>query len=301
MGVDIRLYIGTLIAVLVFFGIGILVGIGITHEPASQRIEQQIRRLEERLVKELGRRDERIRRLELELNGTQKRMQHGEQLLQATLPMLVSRQLIYRNISIVVCAADWDGIIVDKLKETLKMAGANVPSVITFQPNVIQSADERVLLKLAQQLSLPPSDADTDLLKETIFKHIALLLRYSDSQGQWQVFTKARWVKISGDFKTPVGSVVFIGAFRKGRDEEQLQGVDIPLLRAIKGVGIRIVTCETTAVRDNPVVPMYQLDGVATVDHLDTPIGLFSVVAALTGQIDRYGFKATAKRPFPEL
>lgn len=301
MGIDIRLYIGTLIAVLVFFGLGVLVGIGITREPTAQRLEKQIHRLEERLTKELTRRDDRIRQLEAELTSAHQRLQDTEQLLNDALPSLVSNRLIYRNIAIITCALGSDGGVIKRLQGVLQAAGATVPVQIAFNPDAIQSADENTWRKTAEQLGLVVSGVSEEAVREATWKRIALLLRYGDLQKQWQVLAKVGWAKLSGNFQIPVGSVIFIGAFRQGRDEDQVRTIDLPLLRALKSVGIRIVACETNMVTEASVVPVYQLDGISTVDHLDTPMGLLSVIAALTEQPDHYGFKSHARRPFPSL
>ncbi len=299
MGVDMRLYIGTLIAVLVFFGLGVLVGIGITREPTAQRLEKQIRNLEERLTKELTRRDGRIRQLETELTFAHQRLKDTEQLLNAALPSLVSNRLIYRNVAIITCALGNDEAVIKRLQGTLQAAGATVPVRINLYPEVLQSADAIVWQQVAEQLKLVASGVNEEAVRKATWQRLAMLLRYGDPQGQWQALAKVGWAKLSGDFQTPVGSVVFIGAFRQGRDEDQVRTIDLPLLRALKSVGIRIVACETTMVTEGSVVPVYQLDDISTVDHLDTPMGLLSVIAVLTEQPDHYGLKPHARRPFP--
>jgi hypothetical protein len=92
-----------------------------------------------------------------------------------------------------------------------------------------------------------------------------------------------------------------LAAFEQPRDEEQVQAVDLPLLRALKNVGVRTVVCETAKVRESSVVAMAQVAGVATVDHADTPMGLLCIIAALTGHTDRYGLKNGARQMLPPV
>lgn len=301
MGVDWRLYVATLVAVLIFFGLGILVGIGLTREPTAKRLEGQIRRLEARLSEELRRKDERLKALEEELKATQQRWQDMQEWLTGALPLLTVRRLQFRNIAIITCAPDPDSALIGRLQEALKGAGANVPFVLTLNPDAIQIADSAAWRGLAQQLDLLPDDATEATIKEAVFKRLALLVRYGDPARALNALVGMGWAKLAGSPSVPVGSVVLLSAFEQPRDEEQVQTVDLPLLRALKGVGILTVACETAKVREHSVVGILQTVGVATVDHADTPMGLLCIIAALTGHPDRYGLKNGAKEMLPPL
>ncbi|MFA0761098.1 MAG: hypothetical protein HZLCBSQH_001202 [Candidatus Fervidibacterota bacterium] len=301
MGVDWRLYVATLVAVLIFFGLGILVGIGLTREPTAQRLEGQIRRLEARLSEELRRRDERIRALEGELQATQQRWQDMQEWLTGALPLLTVRRLQFRNIAIIACAPDPDGTLIGRLQEALKGAGANVPFVLTLNPDAIQTADSTAWRRIAQKVGLVADDATEATIKEAVWKRLALLVRYGDPTGQLNALVQMGWAKVAGSPSAPVGSVVLLSAFEQPRDEEQVQTVDLPLLRALKGVDIRTVACETAKVGEHSVVEILQTAGVATVDHADTPMGLLCIIAALTGHTDRYGLKNGARQMLPPV
>ncbi len=300
MGVDWRLYVTTLVAVLIFFGLGILVGIGITREPTARRLEAQIRRLEARLSDELRRRDERIRALEEELRATQQRWQDMQEWLNGALPLLTTGQLQFRNIAIIACAPDPDGALISRLQEALKNAGANVPFVLTLNPDAIQAADLAAWHQLAQKVGLVLGEA-TATTKEAVWKRLALLVRYGDPAGQLTALVGMGWARVAGSPSVPVGSVVLISAFEQPRDEEQVQVVDLPLLQALKDVGVRTVACETAKVKEHSIVKTLQTAGVATVDHADTPMGLLCIIAALTGHIDHYGLKDGARRMLPPV
>jgi hypothetical protein len=301
MGVDWRLYVGTLVAVLIFFGLGVLVGIGLTREPTAQRLEGQIRRLEARLTNELLRRDERIRLLESDLRTMRQRWDEVQEWLAGILPSLTARQLVFRNIALIACAPDPDGALIERVRETLQKAGATVPVIITLSPDTIQAADATTWRQMAQKLGLVIGEATDEAVKEAVWKRLALLVRYGDAAGQLNALTAMGWAKVTGSLSTPVGSAVLLAAFEQPRDGEQVQAVDLPLLRALKNVGVRTVVCETTKVRESSVVAMAQVAGVATVDHADTPMGLLCIIAALTGHTDRYGLKNGARQMLPPV
>lgn len=299
MGIDWRLYVGTLVAVLIFFGLGVLVGVGLTREPTAQRLERQIRRLEERLARELSRRDERIRELERALSASERHWATLQQWWAMALPLLAAKRLVFRNIALMACAPDADGALLERLKDTLQQAGASVPVTVTFNPDAIQSADAAAWQRLARRLGLVGAEASENALRDAVWKRLALLVRYGDGAGQMNAFAEVGWAKISGSLAVPIGSVVLFVAFQQPRDLAQVQAVDLPLLRALKSVGVRTVACETTALRGNSVVEWLQPVAGATVDHADTPMGMACVVFALAGAPDRYGLKPTARQPLP--
>jgi hypothetical protein len=301
--VDIRLYIGTLVAVLVFFGLGILVGIGITREPRAeqlyQRIERQLQRYREETARELKKRDEQIRQLDSELAVLKLKLRANEQFVEKLAPSLVQNSLIFRNIALVLATPDTDGELVARVQAFLEKAGAKIPLSLTLVPEAIQSADSMSWRKVAQGLGIVVGDADDEAVKSGVWKRVALLIRYGDPQNSWQALSKAGWVKINGNTQTPIGSAVFICSGQNQQDIMQGKSIVLPFARALKNVGVRVVVV-TSTMTSAEVVALYQTDELPTVDHIDTPLGLLSLVAALIGHQDHYGFGETARRPFPE-
>ncbi len=301
--VDTRLYIGTLVAVLVFFGLGVLVGIGITRQPTAeqlyQRIEQQLKRYREETAKELLKRDERLRQLEGELASLRHRLRVSDQFAEGLLPSFVRNRLQFRNIAFVLRTSDADGELVTQVRSWLQRAGANVPLQLTLSPDAIAQADEMQWRKVAEALGLMTGQANAEAVKIGVWKRIALLLRYGDQQDTWRTLAKMGWLQVSGDPKTPVGSVVFvIGTGDWG--SEQVQAVDLPFLNALRNIGIRVVVVARTEVSDETFA-LYRTGDWGTVSHVETPLGVLSLVAALTERPDQYGLDGNARRPFPDL
>ncbi|MFN4180352.1 MAG: copper transporter [Armatimonadota bacterium] len=301
--VDIRLYIGTLVAVLVFFGLGVLVGIGITREPRAeqlyQRIERQLRQYREETARELKRRDEQIKQLDSEISSLRSKLRANEQFVEKMSIPLIQGKLMFRNIAIVLATPDADGELVLRVQSFLEKAGAKVPLRITLVPEAIQKADALTWRKIAEGIGLIIGNVDDETVKNGVWKRVALLVRYGDPQNYWQVLSKAGLVKINGDTRTPVGSVVLLCVGQNLRDTEQVKAVDLLLLQALKSVGVRTVVATSSSVGDEAIAPHLSED-LTTIDHVDTPLGLLSLVAALLGRHDHYGFGETARRPFPE-
>jgi len=301
--IDIRLYIGTLIAVLVFFGLGVLVGIGITREPRAeqlyQRIERQLRQYREETARELKRRDEKIKQLDNEISLLRLRLRSNEQFVEKVAPLLVQGKLMFRNIAIILATTDTDGELALRVQTFLEKAGAKVPLRVTLVPEAIQNADASTWRKVAEGLGLIVSNVDDETVKNGVWKRVALLIRYGDPQNYWQVLSKAGLAKINGDTQTPVGSVVLLCAGPNQRDDEQVKAVDLLLLQALKSVGVRTVVATSSLLGDKVTV-LYPLEDLTIVEHVDTPLGLLSLVAALLGHQDHYGLSEAARRPFPE-
>ncbi|GBD00130.1 hypothetical protein HRbin17_02667 [bacterium HR17] len=302
MGIDWRLYVGTLVATLIFFGLGVLVGIGLTREPTARRLEGQIRRLEDRLSRELGWRDERIRELEARLATTDRHWTTMQRWLTEALPILVDRRLMFRNIALVVCAPDPDNGVIERVRETLLRAGAQVPATITFQPDIIAAADINAWRTAARQLGLVVGDdVPEDALRAGVWKRLALLVRYGDTERRMNALTALGWAKVAGNLTTPLGSAVVFVAFQQPREKEQVQAVDLPFVQALHNVGVRTVACETTTTQNGSPVEWLRGTGIATVDHVDTPMGMVCVIAALTGHPDHYGMKLPARTLLPPV
>jgi hypothetical protein len=301
--VDIRLYIGTLIAVLIFFGLGVLVGIGITREPRAeqlyQRIEHQLQKYREETARELKKRDEQIRQLDSEVAALKLKLRANEQFVEKLAPSLVRNSLIFRNIALVLVTPDTDGESVARVQVFLEKAGAKIPLSLTLIPEVIQSADAASWRKVAQGLGIVVGDADDEAVKSGVWKRVALLIRYGDPQNNWQALSKAGWVKINGNTQTPIGSVVLVCSGQSQQEIVQGKSIVLPFARALKNIGVKVVIA-TSSMTSAEVLALYQTDELPTVDHIDTPLGLLSLVAALIGHQDHYGFGETARRPFPE-
>jgi hypothetical protein len=77
------------------------------------------------------------------------------------------------------------------------------------------------------------------------------------------------------------------------------ENLDTPLIESLKTQNIMIAGAETSDVKTS-YIQKYKNLGLNTVDNLDMPAGLVSVVYVLNGQTGNYGTKPTADRLMPE-
>jgi uncharacterized protein YPO0396 len=75
MGIDVRFYYASLVAIFLFFLLGLLIGVGLSRQPAVERlaahIEKQLRQYREEVNKQLQARDKLIRSLQDEIVSAQ--------------------------------------------------------------------------------------------------------------------------------------------------------------------------------------------------------------------------------------
>ncbi|MCS7265094.1 MAG: copper transporter [Armatimonadetes bacterium] len=301
--VDIRIYISTLVAVLVFFGLGVLVGIGVTREPKAEqlylRIERQLQKYREETAKELQKRDEQIRQLEREILSMQLKLKGSEQFIEKIAPVLVKDSLKFRNIALVSLTPELDGALTEKIRYFLQKAGANVPFKASFNPEAISQAEQRVWQEVATEIGLVVQGVSDEVIRSAVWKRIALAIRFGNSQDCWKVLNKFGWATVSGEVQTPIGSSVLLCSNQSPRDEQQIKAIDISFLQALRSAGVRVVVASKTETGSEVLFP-YQVSNFPTIDHVDTPLGLLSLVAVLIGHQDHYGFNDSARRPFPE-
>ncbi|MCS7192277.1 MAG: copper transporter [Armatimonadetes bacterium] len=301
--IDIKIYISTLIAVLVFFGLGVLVGIGITHEPRAEkfylRIEKQLKRYREETAKELQKRDEKIRQLEREILSMQLRLKSSEQFVEKIAPILVRDSLKFRNIALVSTTPELDSALVEKIRSLLKKAGANVPLLASLNPDSISKAEQNVWQEVAKEIGLMLQGVNHETIRSAVWKRIAVAIRSGNSQDCWKVLAKVGWASVSGEVQTPIGSVILLCANQSLRDSQQIKTVDISFLQALRSVGVKVIVASKTEI-GSEVLSTYQTNDLPTIDHVDTPLGFLSLVAVLLGHYDHYGFSDRAHRPFPE-
>ncbi|MCS7253001.1 MAG: copper transporter [Armatimonadota bacterium] len=306
MGIDVRFYYASLVAVLIFFLMGLLIGIGLSRQPAVEKlaahIEKQLRQYREEVNKQLRAREQLIRSLQSELANMSQRMTWHEQFLRAAAPMLLSGVLQHRNIAVVVTAPESDIAFLNDLKLMLSAADGTVRSVTRIH-RVAFTMSEDAIARLASKLSVQPAAGVHDLrsaYRKALIAKLAQLIRFGDQNDQLRKYVHGGWTTISGDYSHPVGAVIFISAVKALRDQSEFEAIDIELVRALKVLGAKVVVCETSGV-EKSIVPVCRHVGVPTVDNAESAIGQICIVYALAGQEGNYGWKETARTRFPDL
>lgn len=307
MGVDVRFYYASLVAVMIFFLIGLLIGIGLSRQPAVEKlaahIERQLRQYREEVNKQLNERDRLIHSLQSKLAEVNQRITWQEQFLRAAAPLLLRGLLRYRNIAIIVTAPEGDAEFLKDIRSMLNAADGVVRSV-TRVHRTIFAMSEDALMRLANNLSVQLVEKGTHNLpssyRKALIAKLAWLIRFGDRDNQLRKYVHAGWVTLSGDYSHPVGAVILVSGIKAARNEDEFEAVDLELAKALKATGARIVVCETSEA-EKSVVPICHYATMPTVDNAESAIGQICIVYALAGQEGNYGWKETARERFPNL
>jgi len=305
-GIDVRFYYASLVVILLFFLLGLLIGIGLSRQPAVERlaahIEQQLRQYREEVNKQLQTRDRLIRSLQDKIVCEQQKIKWQEQFLHTISPMFLKGLLRYRNVAIFMTAPENDEAFLNELKRTLSSADANVRSVTRFRVTAWRSSPD-VLSRLAEAFSIKPQ-ADSDDLQtayqKALLRKFASLVKFGDISNQLKRFVRAGLVKLSGDYSHPIGGVVIISAIKGKRLRDEFEAIDLELANSLRMLGAKVVVCETSHVEES-IIPICQHIGVATVDNAESAIGQICIAYALAGYQGHYGWKETARIRFPEI
>jgi hypothetical protein len=306
MGIDVRFYYASLVAIFLFFLLGLLIGVGLSRQPAVERlaahIEKQLRQYREEVNKQLQARDKLIRSLQDEIVSAQQKIKWQEQFLHTISPLFLKGLLRYRNVAIFVTAPENDEALLSELKRTLSSADADVRSVTRFRMTAWTSSSD-TLSKLAEAFSIKPQ-ADPNGLQtayqKALLKKLASLVRFGDIDNQLKRFVHAGLVKLSGDYSHPIGGAVIISAIKGKRLKDEFEAIDLELANSLKMLGAKVVVCETSNAEES-VVPMCQHIGVTTVDNAESAIGQICIAYALAGYQGNYGWKESARIRFPEM
>ncbi len=307
MGMDVRFYYASLVAVLVFFLIGLLVGIGLSRQPAVEKlaahIEKQLRQYREEVNKQLREKEQAMRSLQSKLAEVKQRVAWHEQFLHSAAPLLLRNVLQYRNIAIIVTAPEGYAAFLKDLELVLRAAGGVVRSVTKVHRTVF-TMPEDAIVRLAGNLSVQPVAKDAHDLRSAyrraLIAKLAWLIKFGDQDDQLKKFAHGGWVTLSGDYSHPVGAVILISGIKAARDEDEFEAVDLELIKALKPFGAKIVICETSEV-ERSIVPACRYIGVPTVDNAESAIGQICIAYALAGHEGNYGWKETARERFPNL
>lgn len=307
MGIDVRFYYASLVAIMVFFLIGLLIGIGLSRQPAVEKlaahIERQLRQYREEVNKQLGERDRLIHSLQSKLAEVSQRITWQEQFLRAAAPLLLRGLLRYRNIAIIVTAPEGDAAFLKDIKSMLNAADGVVRSVTRVYKTAFDMPED-ALMRLANNLSVQPEGKDTrDLVssyRKALVVKLAWLIRFGDLDNQLRKYVHAGWVALSGDYSHPVGAVILVSGIKAARNEDEFEAVDLELAKALKATGAKVVVCETSEA-EKSVVPICRYAALPTVDNAESAIGQICIVYALAGREGNYGWKETARERFPNL
>lgn len=282
---DFRYHIISLVAVFLALGIGILVGTMIGEKGA---VSQPQKALVERIEADFG-------QLRAENRLLNEQNQANEKFQRAVLPVLISGQLVQKNVALVVTTS-LDPSIQKVLANVFEMAGGRLVSTTTLAPHLALDKKENVekVNALLGVTGLPLRQ-----LKGRVLGEIAKQLVTGQNPKFIGDLAGSGIISTDGAYDIAVNAVVVVGGSEENKKDDP-ETIDIPLVKALLEFNIQVVGAETTKVKVS-YMPIYQRTGIATVDNIDSPIGEISLVYALKGERGNFGIKSTAQQAVPPL
>lgn len=289
MILDMRYHIVSLVAVFLALGIGILIGTSLMGGGAV--VEQQ-QKIIDRLQADFENLRDETKKLEGEKAILESELRVMDQFARSVEPVLIKDRLFGKQIALIRTGDAVDGRVIEELRLDLEKAGGNVVSVTTFlRPP--ENTDMGTAMAEALGLKATPQVVEgmwtalaAQLTKGTPFRNLSRLVQ-------------SELLQLSGDYRTPVDAVIIIGGSKE--DTGEWKTIDLPLIEAIKKVGIPIAAVETV---DAPVsyIRYYRQQGILTVDNIDTVPGKVALIYGLaTGKRSSFGVKDSAKQLLPSL
>lgn len=266
-------------------GMGILVGTMIGEKGA---VSQPQKALVERIEADFG-------QLRAENRLLNEQNQANEKFQRAVLPVLISGQLVQKNVALVVTTS-LDPSIQKVLANVFEMAGGRLVSTTTLAPHLALDKKENVekVNALLGVTGLPLRQ-----LKGRVLGEIAKQLVTGQNPKFIGDLAGAGIIGTDGAYDIAVNAVVVVGGAEENKKDDP-ETIDIPLMKALLEFNIQVVGAETTKVKVS-YMPIYQRTGIATVDNIDSPIGEISLVYALKGERGNFGIKSTAQQAVPPL
>lgn len=289
MVLDVRQYILSIVSVFLALAVGIVIGTTVADNDVV--VEQQhavISRLEvefSRLKAENHRLREQVSQVELVLESY-RMFEH------AAARYLVQGRLVGKRVAIVDTVGSGHR---DEVAALLRDASAQVGPIIVVSASSWLDGDN--LSEAARKAGM--GSASGQVLAGKLSYRLGEFLGGKTDARILDALASADLLHWSGELSVPVDGVIVIGG-AAGNDASGARVVDLSLLDGLRACGVNVVGAEETGAAVS-CVPAYRKKGVSTVDHLDTPPGLVSVVFAIAGKAGHYGVKDQADRVFPDL
>ena len=280
MGISLRHHVISLVAIFFMLLIGLLVGFGMSSQP---RLTEQIAGL-----------NEQFRALQADLGRLDRQRHAYEQFGRDVAPRLVVGRLVGQQVILVVTAPRPDPSVSDQIAETVQQAGGTVVGGVTVDRRFAE------LVAAAHGLSGSPPDGRevrTVVAADAEGVAQALLARDSAALG---TFAQRKLVRVR-DLPPNVSphSLIAVVGGAADENEDRSELVDRPLVAKLLAAGRRVVVCQRT--EDVSSLGIYRSLDVTTVDNVDSPLGLLSLVYGLAGARGHFGLGPHADQPFPPL
>lgn len=293
MIIDMRYHIASLVAVFLALGLGILVGTAALGERVLVRQQGQ---LIERLESDVTRLTKERRDIQKDLAASRADLRQADRFGRAVVPFLVADRLYGKQVAILrvnPVAAPGTG---EELVSVLRRAGAEVTTTMTFLEDPADMSPEH---RAGVARILGVADPKVEHLPAEVLRGVARELARGTPALLTSYLVDAQVVSVTGGTKAPAQLAIIVGGANDQTRVESVRSLDLPLMDALRQVGLAAAVVET---KDVPVslIKQYRGKGVLTVDDVDTPAGQTALILGLaSGKTGNYGVKETARQLLP--
>ena len=283
MFINIKYLVITVISIFLALGIGILIGIQVDSQDII--FEQQ-----EITVQKMENKFDELNGLNLDLQNQIKQLSSANELnenyIKNVFPDYIKNKLTDLHIVIVETTDDYT---YTSMRQSLKIAGADVTSVTLISERLLYISDEE------QNQLMEHFGIDENVIP-VVLKKIAETTGGKYSADDIAFLIEKGIIYVNGDLQKPADYIVIAGGSRDKNNKHEV--IDIPLIKEVKKLSLPLIGVETTTV-ENSYIELYKKEKLSTVDNVDTIIGQTSLVLVMTGKEGHYGVKKSANSLMP--
>ena len=287
--IDLKYHIASLVAIFCALAIGVFIGSNLVGNEVL--IEQQ-KEVVARLEQEFNTLRDQNKLIQEELNMLEDRAEEYRRYSEQVFPLVVGGRL--NGVRIAVIETNSQGL-AEKVEKALITAGADVVYVIIMDWNSVPDLKELVAKYADEDKGAKENDVRTAAAK---------MLGEAVAEGKNKDFlselVNSGFLKIKGaGLGQKVEGIVFIEGDEKERNAV-VDSFNLPLLEYYLSLGSKAVIGEYEGAKFS-YLDKYKAKPVTTVDNIDNPIGLTSMVYSFSGKIGNYGTGKTAEKLIPEI
>jgi len=290
---DMRYHVASIVAVFFALAIGLLLGTVIVDKGILVDQQQALVKRIEANINDLR---EENRTLKEEVSAQRK-------FANKVIPLSIKDRLAGQTI-VIISTTKIGSDVVSELSDGLKKAGA---AVSVANVDVDFELTEEAKQALAPYFATPVTDENS---RELIIKKVAEELTLNSPVNATTTTTTNQKIPYLEQVKNlglltidgsnanaQKTSVILLGGANEDLDPEKM---DLYIVDQLKATGVRVVGVEVSECK-NSYMELYQKVGIPTVDNIDQPMGLISVVFSLNGADGNFGIKKTADQLMPSF
>ncbi|NLO89506.1 MAG: copper transporter [Clostridia bacterium] len=287
--IDLKYHIASLVAIFCALAIGVFIGSNLV---GNEVLVEQQKEVVARLEQEFDTLREQNKLIQEELNALEYRAEEYRRYSEQVFPLVVSGRL--NGVRIAVIETNSQGL-AEKVEKALITAGADVVNVIIIDWNSVPD-----LKKLLAKYTDEYQEAKDNDIRTATAKMLGEALAEGKNKEFLHELVNSGFIKIKGEgLGQKVEGIVFIEGDEKERNAV-VDSFNLPLLEYYLSLGSKVVIGEYEEAKFS-YLDKYKAKPVTTVDNIDNPIGLTSMVFAFSGKIGNYGTGKTAEKLIPEI